>query len=37
MQKITFQTDKNQNSFIFWVDRNDIFHHKYYIDPGNLF
>ena len=32
-----FQTAKNQNSFIFSVDHNDIFDHKYCIDPGNLF
>ena len=39
MRKITFQTDKNQNSFIFSVDhiQFDIFDHKYCIDPGNLF
>ena len=37
MQKITFQTDYNQNSFTFSVDYNDIFDHKYCIDPGNLF
>ena len=36
MRKITFQTDKNQNSFIFSVDHNDIFDHKYCIDQGNL-
>ena len=27
MRKITFQTDKNQNSFIFSVDHNDIIDH----------
>ena len=40
MRKITFKTDKNQNSFIFsedHEDHNDIFDHKYHIDPGNLF
>ena len=37
MRKITFKTDWNQNSFIFSKDRNDIFDHKYHIDPGNLF
>ena len=31
------RTDWNQNSFIFSVDDNDIFDHKYGIDPGNLF
>ena len=31
-----FQTDKNQISFIFSVDHNDIFDHKHCIDPGNL-
>ena len=34
---MTFQTDLNQNSFVFSVDHNDIFDHKYHIDPGNLF
>ena len=34
---MTFQTDKNQNSFIFSEDHNDIFDHKYCIGPGNLF
>ena len=37
MRKITFKTDLNQNSFIFSEDHNDIFEHKYHIDPGNLF
>ena len=37
MQKITFQTGKNQNSFIFSEDHNDIFDHTYHIDPDNLF
>ena len=37
MRKITFQTDLKQNSVIFSVDRNDIFDHKYCIDPGYLF
>ena len=32
-----FQTEYNQNSFSFSVDQNDIFDHKYCIDPGNLF
>ena len=36
MRKIAFQTDKNQNSFIFSVDLN-IIAHKYCIDPGILF
>ena len=36
MRKVTFQTDQNQNSFIFSVGYNDIFDHKYCIDPGNL-
>ena len=36
MRKITFQTDSNQNGFIFYKDHNDIFDHKYCIDPGNL-
>ena len=27
----------NQNSSIFSVDHNDIFDHKYWIDPGDLF
>ena len=31
-----FQTDQNQNSFIFSEDHNDICDHKYQIDPGNL-
>ena len=35
MRKITFQIDYNQNRF-FSVDHNDIFDHKYCIDPGNL-
>ena len=32
-----FRTYKNQNSFIFSVDHNAIFDHKYSncIDPGN--
>ena len=29
MRKITFKTDKNQNSFNFFEDHNDIFDHKY--------
>ena len=37
MRKTTFQTDYNQNSFIFSVDYKDIFDHKYCIDPDNLF
>ena len=37
MQNITFKTDLNQNSFIFSEDHNDIFDHRYQIDPGNLF
>ena len=37
MRKITFQTDSNQKSFIFPEDHDDIFDHKYPIDPGNLF
>ena len=37
MRKITFQTDENQNNFIFSVDHNDNFDHKYHIDPGKLF
>ena len=37
MRKITFQTDYNQKSFILSVEFNDIFDHKYYLDPGNLF
>ena len=37
MQKITFKTDWNQNSFNFSEDHSDIFDHKYNIDPGNLF
>ena len=37
MRKITFQTDTNQNNFIFSVDYNDIFDRKYCIDSGNLF
>ena len=37
MRTITFKTDKNQNSFDFSEDFNDIFDHKYHIDPGNLF
>ena len=37
MRKITFQTDKNQNSLIFPEDHDGIFVHKYPIDPGNLF
>ena len=32
MRKITFK-----NSFDFSEDFNDIFDHKYHIDPGNLF
>ena len=36
MRKITFKTDYNQNSFNFAEDHNDIFDHKYHIDPGNL-
>ena len=32
-----FKTDSNQNSFAFYEDHNDIFDHKYHIDPGNLF
>ena len=36
MQKITFKTDYNQNSFIFSEDHN-IFDHTYHIDPDNLF
>ena len=36
MRKITFQTE-NQNSFIFSEDHNDIYDHKYRINPGNLF
>ena len=36
MRKITFQTDYNQNSLIFSVDHNDIFDHRYCIDPGNF-
>ena len=34
MLVITFRTYQNQNNFIFSVDRNDIFDHKHYIDPG---
>ena len=37
MRKITFQTDKNQNSSILSVDNNDIFDHKYCIGTGNVF
>ena len=37
MRKITFQNDWNQDSFFFSGDHNDIFDHKYGIDPGNLF
>ena len=37
MQKITFQTGWNQNSFIFSEIHNNTFDHKYHIDPGNLF
>ena len=37
MQKITFQIGKNQNRFNFSEDHNDIFDHKFHIDPGNLF
>ena len=37
IQKITFQTYLNKKSFIFSEDHNDIFGHKYHIDPGNLF
>ena len=37
MQKITFKTDKSQNSFNFSEDHKDIFDHKYHIDPINLF
>ena len=29
MRKLTFQTDKNRNSFIYSVDHSDIFDHKY--------
>ena len=36
MRKIRFKTDQNQNSFFFEY-HNDIFDHKYHIDPGNLF
>ena len=36
MRKITFETDKNQISFIFSEDHN-IFGHTYHIDPDNLF
>ena len=36
MWKIKFQTDDNQNIFIFSVDHNDIFDHKYCIEPDNL-
>ena len=36
MRKIKFRTDLNQNGFIFSVDRNDTFDHKYCIDQGNL-
>ena len=31
-----FQIYRNQNSFIFSVDHNDIFDRKFCIDPGNL-
>ena len=34
MLKIAFRNYENQNSF-FFVDLNDIFDHKYCIDPGN--
>ena len=37
MRIITLKTDKKQNSFIFSEDHNDIFDHKYDIDPCNLF
>ena len=37
MRKLTFKTDLNQNIFNFIEDHNDIFDHKYHIDPGNLF
>ena len=37
MRKITFKTESNQNSFYFSDDHNDIFDHKYNIDPGNWF
>ena len=37
MRKITFKIDKDQKGFIFSEDHNDIFDHKYHIDPGNLF
>ena len=33
--KITFKTDKNQNSFNFSEDHNNIYDHKYHTDPGN--
>ena len=36
MRKLTFKTDKNQNSFNFSEDHNNIFDHKYQNDPGNL-
>ena len=37
MRKLTFKNDKNQNILNFSEDHNDIFDHKYHIDPGNLF
>ena len=36
MRKIIFKTYKNQNRFIFSEDHNEIFDHKYRMDPGNL-
>ena len=32
-----FQTDYNQNSFIFSVDHNDNSDHMYCLDQGNSF
>ena len=32
-----FQTDLNKKVYFFSADHNNIFDHKYRIDPGNLF
>ena len=32
-----FKTDNNQNSFNFSENHNDIFDHKYQINPGSLY
>ena len=36
MLKYSFKLIKDLKSFIFSVGHNDIFAHKYCIDPGNL-